>query len=596
MTTAPDIEKLRQRYDAERDRRLRPEGNDQYLEMAGDHAHYLDDPWADAPAVRDPLDDEIDVVVVGGGFGGLLSAARLKAAGIQDIRIVEKAADFGGTWYWNRYPGAACDTESFIYLPLLEETGYLPKRHYARASEIYEHSQRIGHHFNLYESALFQTIVNGLRWNGETSRWTVSTDRGDTLHAKFVVLAGGPLHKPKLPGIPGVESFKGHAFHTARWDYDYTAGDGDGNLVGLKDKRVGIIGTGATAVQAVPHLGRSAKELFVFQRTPSTIGIRGDRETDPEWAASLEPGWQRQRMDNFTSVITGEPFDVDLVDDGWTDLLGGILLAPRRQKSPVTSREEAAQIIEEADFRKMEELRERVSSIVKDPQTAEALKPWYKAFCKRPCFHDEYLDTFNRPNVHLVDTQGLGVDRITEKGVVVGEREYELDCLIFATGFEVGTDMVRRTGFEVYGRNGLALSDRWKDGARTLHGYITREFPNCFLLNPLQSGQSANFVHMIDEQSQHITYVIDQVIKRNLDTVEPTEEAENAWVEEVENAARGRSRYLAECTPGYYNNEGQENPLGLRNSQYWRGPMAFLSLVKRWRDEGNLEGLETRSP
>ncbi|MHC2714220.1 cyclohexanone monooxygenase [Bradyrhizobium diazoefficiens] len=466
------------------------------------------------------------------------------------------------------------------------------ERKYARAPEIYEHSRRIGRHFGLYERALFQTVISRMEWREREARWLVETDRGDRIRARFVILAGGPLSRPKLPGIPGIESFGGHSFHTSRWDYAYTGGTAEGGLAGLADKRVGIIGTGATAVQCVPHLGRSAKELYVFQRTPSAIGVRDDRPTDQSWAQSLGPGWQRERMDNFTAVISGEPFEQDLVQDGWTGLLGEILLAPRRQPQPVTSLEEALKVIEQADYRKMEEIRARVDAVVKDEAAAAALKPWYKAFCKRPCFHDEYLDTFNRPNVHLVDTKGQGVERITENAVIVDGKAYELDCLIYASGFEVGTDYARRMGFEVYGRDGMSLSERWRDGVRTMHGFYSRGFPNCFLIVTVQAGQSANFPHIIDEQSQHIAYVIDQARKRGARTLEPTLAAENAWVEEVVKAALGRQTYLAECTPGYYNNEGVFDPIAARNSQYWRGPVAFLRLLDKWRKEGNLDGLE----
>ena len=585
-----DIEALRARYDAERQQRLRDDGSAQYVAMDGRFESYLDDPWVTAPAQRAPVDETTEVLIVGGGFGGMLCAAQLRSVGIEDLRIIEKAGDFGGTWYWNRYPGAACDTESYVYLPLLEETGYIPQRKYARAPEIFEHCQRIGRQFGLYERALFQTVVVDMHWHDDAAHWLVNTDRGDTIRARFVVLAGGPLNRPKLPGIPGIETFQGHSFHTSRWDADYTGAADDG-LPGLADKRVGIIGTGATAIQCVPHVGRAAEELFVFQRTPSVVAVRNDRPTDDAWVESLQPGWQRERMDNFTAVISGDPFDVDLVQDGWTDLLGGILLAPRRVGRKLAPGE-AAQIIEEADFRKMEEVRDRVDSIVTDPATAEALKPWYKAFCKRPCFHDEYLDTFNRPNVHLVDTHGRGVERITERGVVVDGHEYELDCLIYATGFEVGRPVTRRLGFEVHGRDGVTLSDKWADGAATLHGFLTRGLPNCLFASGVQSGQGANFAHIIDEQSKHIAYLIDQARRRDARTIEPTADAEQAWAQEVIASARGRQAYQAECTPGYYNNEGQFDPAAAANGAYWRGPTAFIRLLQAWRDDGQLQGLE----
>jgi cyclohexanone monooxygenase len=583
---------LRRRYDEERDRRLRAEGNAQYVEVTGTYAHYLDDPHADPDFRRAAVNRAVEVLVVGGGFGGLLAAARLRAAGFEDICIIEKAADFGGTWYWNRYPGAACDTESYIYMPLLEETGYMPVSKYAKAPELLEHTRRIGRHFGLYEHALFQTTITGMRWLDEESRWLVSTDREDALRARHVVIAGGPLNLPKLPGIPGVGTFEGHSFHTSRWDYAYTGGDSYGNLSGLSDKRVGIIGTGATAVQCVPHLGASAKELFVFQRTPSSVDVRADRPTDPEWVKSLKPGWQRERMDNFTAVISGSKFDVDLVNDGWTDLIGNILLAARRRPPGEAPVRDEMELIQLADYQKMERVRARVDAIVQDRATADALKPWYNQFCKRPCFHDQYLQTFNRPNVHLVDTQGQGVERITPHGVVVAGREYPLDCLIYGTGFEVGTDFTRRLGFDVVGRGGLTLTEKWKAGASTFHGLFTRGFPNLYVMTTQQSGQSANFQHMLDEQSHHLAYVLGQARTRGVATVEASESAEADWVDTIVQLARGRQKFLLECTPGYYNNEGRPDARLERNSQYWRGPMAFIRMWKTWREEGSLAGLE----
>ncbi len=589
-----DSTALRARYEQERQRRLRRDGNAQYVEIAGEHAHYLDDPHALPGFTREPIERDVEVLIVGGGFGGLLAAARLRAQGIDDLCIVEKGGDFGGTWYWNRYPGAACDTESYIYLPLLEETGYMPVSKYARAPEILEHSRRIGRHFDLYPSALFQTVITGMRWCEDTARWLICTHRGDQLRARFVVLAGGPLNLPKLPGIPGVDSFKGHSFHTSRWDYAYTGGDSYGHLSGLADKRVGIIGTGATAVQCVPHLGAAAKELFVFQRTPSSVDVRNDQPTDADWVKSLQPGWQRQRMDNFTTVISGGRFDVDLVNDGWTDIIAGILITTRRQAAAGATAAEIEALIQQADDLKMERVRARVDAVVRNPAAAEALKPWYSQFCKRPCFHDQYLDTFNRPNVHLVDTQGQGVERITEHGVVVAGREIPLDCLIFGTGFEVGTDFTRRLGFEVTGRDALTLTDKWKGGASTFHGLFTRGFPNLFVMTTQQSGQSANFQHMLDEQSHHIAHVLSQAKARALRTLEASAEAEDAWVATILKYALMRRDYLAACTPGYYNNEGQPNARMERNSQFWRGPMAFIRMLDEWRRVGTLPGLEVK--
>jgi cyclohexanone monooxygenase len=532
------------------------------------------------------------VAVIGGGFAGLLLGARLRQAGVDDLRMIEKGGDFGGTWYWNRYPGAMCDTESYIYLPLLEEVGYIPTEKYAKAPEIMEHSRRIARHFDLYRNALLGTGVTELRWDDEAAVWTISTDRGDRFRAKFVCMANGPLNRPKLPGVPGIESFKGHSFHTSRWDYEYTGGDSHGNLEGLKDKRVGIIGTGATAVQCVPHVGASAKELYVFQRTPSSIDVRANRPTDPDWATKLEPGWQRRRMENFSTITTGGLVDEDLVQDGWTEIIGKFLVLMRRAaKEGATT--DVAETLEMADFEKMEQIRARAQAIVDDPDVAESLKPYYRQFCKRPCFHDEYLQTYNRANVTLVDTQGKGVERITEKGIVANGREYELDCIIYASGFEVGTPLEQRAGYEVYGREGLALSAKWRDGVSTLFGMQTRDFPNCFIISLAQVGTSANIPHVLDVQSRHVSHIIDEARQREVRTVDVKEDAEAAWVQAVIDASAVNIAFLESCTPGYYNNEGQPNgDLNRRNGAYAAGIMAFARKLDEWREEGSLSGLE----
>jgi cyclohexanone monooxygenase len=583
---------LKAKYLAERNKRLREDGNDQYVEIKDGYAHYLEDPYVEPGFGRAPLTDEVEVVVVGGGFGGLLAGARLREAGIQDIRIIEQGGDFGGTWYWNRYPGAACDIESYIYLPLLEEIGYVPVEKYSRAPEILQHSRAIGKKFDLYRTACFQTKVTELRWDEASSRWTVHTNRHDAMKARFVVMANGPLHRPKLPGIPGIDGFQGHSFHTSRWDYDYTGGTSAGGLTKLADKRVGIIGTGATAVQCVPHLGAHAKQLYVFQRTPSSIDVRNNRPTDPEWAKSLEPGWQQKRMDNFNTLVSGGFQEEDLVNDGWTDIIGNILFLARKRQADGAPQEDAATLMQLADFKKMEQVRARVDSIVRNKAVAEALKPYYNQFCKRPCFHDEYLQTFNRPNVTLVDTSGKGVERITQQGVVANSREFEIDCLIYATGFEVGTSYTRRSGYEIYGRGGMSLSEKWQDGVATLHGFHSRGFPNCFIVSNSQSGFTANFPHMLNEQSKHIAYIVKTCGERQVRTVETSEEAEKNWVETIEELAILRQKFFEECTPGYYNNEGKLSARAARNGPYGAGPTAFVKILEDWRAEGNLSGLE----
>ncbi|MBM4245814.1 MAG: NAD(P)/FAD-dependent oxidoreductase [Deltaproteobacteria bacterium] len=591
-----DPDALRARYREEREKRLRSDGVRQYVEVAGRFAHFVDDPYVAPGFTRAPLTDEVDVALIGGGFGGLLAGARLKQAGVQSVRIVEKGGDFGGTWYWNRYPGAACDIESYVYLPMLEELGYVPKEKYSRAPEIFAYCRMIAEKFDLYRDACLQTEVTSLDWDASRARWIVRTDRNDAFAARFVALSNGFLQRPKLPGVPGIETFRGHTFHTSRWDYAYTGGNADGGLEKLADKRVGIIGTGATAVQCVPHLGAGAKELFVFQRTPSSIGVRANRPTDPQWAASLEPGWHQKRMDNFQMLTAGGFAEEDLVADGWTDIIRKVLFVMQSAEDADLSPEGLARKVEMADFLNMEDIRARVASIVNDPATAEALKPWYRQFCKRPCFHDEYLQTFNRPNVHLVDTQGKGVERITERGVVVDGREYELDCLIFATGFEVGTDYARRSGYEVRGRDGLTLTKKWQDGVRTLHGIHIHGFPNLFMMSIAQSGLTVNFPYMINEQAKHLAYCVAEVLRRGLRSFEVTAAAEAEWVGTILARAQDHTSFAEQCTPGYYNNEGRLSPQARQNMFFMGGPLEFVELLVRWRSDGRMAGLALDAP
>ena len=585
-----DPSELRERYAAERARRLRADGNSQYQEITGALERYNADPYVEPGFKRAPLHEELAALVVGGGFGGLLAAARLKEAGINNIRIVEKGGDFGGTWYWNRYPGAQCDIESYVYLPLLEETGYMPKEKYSFAPEIFAHAQRIGKHFNLYERACFQTQIKEARWDDESGRWTVTTDRGDIFKARFVIMSSGPLNRPKLPAIPGIEKFKGHTFHTSRWDYDYTGGDTTGGMHKLSDKRVGIIGTGATAIQCVSHLGQHAKQLYVFQRTPSSVDERGNKPTDPEWAKSLKPGWQDYRNNNFCSILAGVPVEEDLVGDKWTSLFKNLSRLLSGKNNSELSGEAMALMAEIADYQKMNEIRDRVSSTVGDTATAEALKPWYGQWCKRPTFNDEYLPTFNRPNVKLVDTKGKGVERVTEDGVVVGGVEYKVDCLIFATGFEVGTAYTRRSEFELYGRGGQSLSEYWAKGMKTHHGFLSHGFPNCFHMGLTQTGLAPNFTYMLNGQATHIAHVVAEVGAREARSIEPTPEAEAEWVKLV-TAPTFITEYQNTCTPGYYNGEGKNEGQGFLESQYPQGAVAFYEMLAQWREKGDFEGL-----
>jgi cyclohexanone monooxygenase len=588
-----DKQALLARYIAERDKRLRADGNAQYLELKGQLAHYLDDPYT--PFVeREPKTDHVTFAFVGGGFAGLVTGARLVEAGVTDVRIVEKGGDFGGTWYWNRYPGAQCDTASMVYMPLLEETGHMPTEKYAHAPEILAQCQRIGRQYGLYDNALFHTEVQDLSWDEENARWVIQTNRGDRFTASFIGLGTGPLHVAKLPGIPGISSFKGHSFHTSRWDYAYTGGDPSGApMTRLADKRVAIIGTGATSVQAVPHLARACKQLYVVQRTPSSVDVRANAPIDPEWFAGIAtPGWQRRWLENFTANQAGGTAEEDLVQDGWTDLSrrirSKIMQLPPEDRVP----QKMLAAYEDSDFEKMEEIRARAEAIVADRETAEKLKAWYRQLCKRPCFHDAYLQAFNTPGTRLIDTDGQGVEKITEKGFVVAGVEYEVDCIIYASGFEVGTEYKRRAGFDLTGRDGLKLSQTWAEGMKTKHGIHVHGFPNAFFVQPTQGANLiSNVPHNLTESGRTIAMTVKHALDGGFHQVEVTEEAQAAWVALLL-TGMGRMMGAPDCTPGYYNNEGQTpGPAAKLNVGYPAGATAYFNYIDAWRSSGDFEGL-----
>ncbi|GAB2658601.1 flavin-containing monooxygenase [Nocardia goodfellowii] len=597
-TQTPEIDPtaLRDRYLAERDKRLRTEGQGQYLVTEdGFDEFYAADPYT-AVVPRAPITAEFGVAILGGGWAGLIAAARLEQAGVTDFRIIELGGDFGGAWYWNRYPGIQVDTDSYSYLPLLEETGYIPTEKYAHGDECFEHAQRIGKHFNLYERTVFSTLVTALAWDAATGHWRIGTNRGDDLRARFVIMAQGPFNKPKLPGIPGIHDFQGHSFHSARWDYEYTGGTMRGGLDKLAGKRVAVIGTGASGIQVIPHIARSAEHLYVFQRTPSYIYDRGNVPTDPEWAASLRPGWTRERKRNFHTAAfeAFAPGQPDLICDGWTEVSRNLAAHLTATDGWATlTPEKFLKLREIEDYKAMERVRRRVDEVVHDPATAAALKPYYRFLCKRPCFSDDYLPTFNRSNVTLIDvSETKGVERITARGIVAHGVEHQVDCLIFASGFEITTDLDRRLGIAPFtGRDGLSLYEHWAQGYKTLHGLTAHGFPNVFFTGFLQGGVTASTTDMFDQQAGHIAYIVARAFESGATTVEPTAEAVAEWCATVRDTAVDNSGFQRECTPGYYNNEGEQRIRSHLGEPYWPGFYAFEDLLEAWRATGDLPGL-----
>ncbi|KAH7350657.1 hypothetical protein BKA65DRAFT_582608 [Rhexocercosporidium sp. MPI-PUGE-AT-0058] len=616
---------LLDKYASERSKRLRADGTAQYTTV--DHS---------AIAAQDPpLKDggHIKFLIVGAGHNGILFAARLIEAGFntKDIVLVDVAGGYGGTWYWNRYPGLMCDVEGYCYLPLLEETGYMPKHKYSFGEEIRGQSERIAKQFGL--TGMFCTKVEKQVWDEERGKWRVDLTQSlgsvreptsITVDAQFVFLAGGVLAVPKVSNAPGFSEFRAAAgdggkkdvFHTSRWDYSVTGGSQEvPDLVNLRNKRVAIIGTGATAVQAVPHLAKWAKHLYVIQRTPSYCGERGQKDTIPvDWAKIADgPGWQRRRAKNLNSYLVADPEPVDLVNDGWSQnqaragLIGGGSWVVDGTASSV---EEHLRKLLEIDSPIAERLRARIDRVVREPKTAEKLKPWYPGWCKRPTFNDDYLEAFNCSNVTLVDTDGQGIEKYTSTGLVVAGEELEIDVLVLATGFASLTQFTPagRQNAPIIGRGGRDMDEKWACADfGTLFGVATNGYPNFFSCHTLGMGLSYNMTSSFDAAARLVAYVVATASEQSTDpeklVIGVSKEGEERWTDEVAKRA-GWYSSLATCTPSYFNNEGEgsgkqlspeEAKLAARKVGWGAGINDYQRLLDEYvqRIDGKLEGFST---
>jgi cyclohexanone monooxygenase len=605
MTCAPtdippkeeiDIPALRAKHLQERDKRLTKTGQAQYERLTSDlAADYEHDPFTPVTP-RDPIHEDLEVAILGAGWTGVLAGYHLTKLGVTDFRHIDHAGDFGGVWYWNRYPGLQCDNDAYCYLPLLEETGYMPSKQFSDGYEIYDYFKLIANKFRLYDGALFHTMITGLRWDEGIRRWRVSTSRGDELRARFVIMAGGVLNMPKLPGIPGIHTFKGEMFHTARWDHGYTGGSWRNPVLDkLGDKRVAIVGTGATAVQAVPYLAKYAKRLYVLQRTPPNIDARHNPPTDPEWAKSLKPGWQAERMANFHRAAQEVllPGEADLVCDIWTELNRNLNAELEAEGWPQPTPEEFTARRELMDYRVMERMRRRVDAIVNDKRTAEALKPWFRFMCKRPLSSNDYYPTFNLPNVKLIDVSATqGLEAMTENGFVADGIEYPIDCMIFASGFEVTSDLERRWGIPIVeGKGGQSIYDHWRDGPSTFHGVMTDKFPNMFYTGFVQGATNSTTTEQFGRQCEHIAYIVAEARRLGAEAVEPTKAAVEAYVAHMRSNEIDLASFLGECTPSYFNNEGEARPKWALFRGYLPGWDNFMKMLREWRENGELAGL-----
>jgi cation diffusion facilitator CzcD-associated flavoprotein CzcO len=627
----PGVDALQaeKRYGEERAKRLRDEGDSQFvdLSLSDKFKSFLDDPWADPAAVKDAASmfpgNRCPLVILGAGWGGLLYAVRMVQAGMrpEDIRVVDSAAGWGGTWYWNRYPGLSCDIESYCYLPLLEETGYVPKHRYSAGEEIRTYAHLAAEKWGLADSTVWQTKAQKLVWDEDSKEWQVELvqqrkgEQPQTLNirAQFVATVNGVLNWPKVPGVPGILDFKGDIFHSSRWNYALTGGSPtDPSLPKLQGKRVAIIGTGATAVQIIPHLARWSKHLYVVQRTPAAVDRRDQRETDPEWFrqhVATSPGWQRERLRNFHHHFTTEKQpDVNLVDDEWTRAVGMVAIAGNAA-GPKTMEELPAymQKLHALDLPRQDRIRRRAEQEVKDPAVAKKLQAWYPTWCKRPTFHDEYLATFNRDNVTLVDTDGKGLDKITSDSIVAGDQTYPVDVIVCATGFRAPFtgSPAQKGNMDIIGRNGVSMNDEWaRAGPSTQHGVLDTNFPNLFLSGPWQASNSPNYLFNVDVLAKLSAYILAEA-KRKANgspfTVSPTAEASQNWGMQVLMHSAPMAA-IAGCTPSYFNVEGMidrappEMQMVMARSGLWgSGIEDFVRIVEAWRDEGSMQGIEVRT-
>ncbi|KAF2755873.1 FAD/NAD(P)-binding domain-containing protein [Pseudovirgaria hyperparasitica] len=625
--------RARQRYREERAKRLG--GFAQYLDPASSQhlSRFAEDPWIDPvrPNFGAAFPERCRFLIVGTGISGLLYARNLIKGGFKvgDIHMIDTAGGFGGSWYWNRYPGIMCDLEASIYLPVLEDLNYTPKDRYASGEEIRGYLNSLAEHYSLPSVASFQTQARFMQWDEENKEYNVTVtqkqsgqtgDREVHFKADFVIMAAGVLDRPKLPAVPGIDSFGGDSFHTARWDYSITGGaPGKGNydLFKLQDKKVAIVGTGATAVQAVPHLAKYAKHLYVIQRTPAAVDARDNKAIDPRTYAkdvATHPGWQRERQANFNAFTNKEdPLpSVNMVNDEWTrfNTYCAVLGTGHPGKGFDGSREKLGDYIEllhEIDIARQEKIRRRLDTIVRDSKTADLLKPWYAGWCKRPCFHDEYLDSFNQSNVTLVYTNGKSIEGASASGLLVNGKEIDVDVIIWSTGFNP-TGMIdpatRAGGMQLIGRNGVSMRDTFDSGVATLHGVISRHIPNVFFAGPLQAANAVNYTYTTDCLSEHCVYMIQSALRRSGGAkvaLEPSEQGVLEWGNRI---AKGASLLgaVVGCTPGYLNGEGAadrpksagERAKGARGATYTGGSEAFMREIGEWRREGSMKGMEVR--
>lgn len=485
-----------------------------------------------------------DAVVVGAGFAGMYLVYRLRKMGFS-VRCIESASDVGGTWYWNRYPGARCDVPSLEYSfkfdQQLQQDWEWPERYSAQA-EILEYAKHVADRFDLRRDITFNTKVESAHYDKEAMHWNVATSNGETLTAQFCIMASGALSSTNYPDIKGIQNFKGDLYHTGAWPQD--------GQIDFSDKRVGIIGTGSSGIQAIPILAEQAGHLHVFQRTPQYAIPSRNKPMDKDEELEVKANYKAfrdkiyrlpgavLRPENVKSVTEVSPEEIDeIMEKAWQRGGTGYL----RAFSDLMENEEKNQVASQFAKKKIRE-------IVKDPEVLEMLMPDYPIGCKRIVLDTEYFQTYNRDNVTLVDVGDHPIEEITEKGIVTNGVEYELDCIIFATGYDAMTGALTR--IDIRGRNGASVKETWKDGPQAFLGLAVNGFPNMFTIcGPGSPSVLANVVTHIEQNVEWVTDCMAYMRDNGKISAEVTREAELEWSAHV--AELGNASLFAQCNSWY---------------------------------------------
>ena len=489
---------------------------------------------------RKRTDSDYDVLIVGAGFSGLYLLHRLRGSGFK-VRIVDRASDVGGTWFWNRYPGARCDVESMQYAysfsPELEQEWVWSEK-YATQPEILRYARHVAERFDLRRDIEFDTTVDSAVFDESNHQWRIETSEGRTISANFCVMATGCLSTTNTPHFEGLDSFEGTIYHTGNWPHE---------TVDFSGEKVGVIGTGSSAIQAIPLIAKQAKHLYVFQRTPHyTVPAWNRRiESDPDTKTSGRRAYgydadltieeikadyaglrgRARKMFNALAFIPNRKSALEVDDierqngyEGFWQRGGVVFLGAYTDIGTSLEANETA-----AEF-----VREKIRRTVNDPVVAEALVPTYTIGCKRLAVDTDYYETYNRSNVTLVDVGQSPIQKFTQQGVYALDQEFTLDSLIMATGFDAMTGTLLK--IDIRGRSGLTLEDKWIDGPKGYLGLGIAGFPNMFMITG--PGSPSVLTNMMQSIEQHVDWIVgclEYLRNHNISTIEATESAEDDW-------------------------------------------------------------------